>query len=209
MPCNEISRFANKIWFLNGANLRAENLLKLKSQVSKSHLAFDSISITLLVTCRMLKTFHNLRLRFWNFITIRLAIQCANFVCLSLTQRLKRGNGICEMRNYADSAANANDYCGFKFIISPSCVPSRQLVVVVPFLRGFPFKVSAKMKKHKIKITWTRLRMRSIIQSRNEFFCQDSTGAINEIFMMFTQVYGAFRLHWALKGWLYVSVVQC
>lgn len=28
----------------------------------------------------------------------------------------------------------------------------------------------------------------SIIQSRNEFFCQDSTSAINEIFMMFTQV---------------------
>lgn len=112
-------------------------------------------------------------------------------------------------------ATNANDYCKFKFIISPFDVdwftgswrlgshsePQEPTIGWHHFSRlrspGWDGEKKAQRRgKHEFIC-----ECESIIQSRNiNFFCQDSPSAINEIFMMFTQVYGAFFRVEVLEG---------
>lgn len=77
----------------------------------------------------MQKTSHNSRLRFWNFISIRFAIQCANLTLLSWRLAKHRQSLMKELWDVnlcRQRAANANDYYKFKFVISSLCIMIQQ-----------------------------------------------------------------------------------
>lgn len=114
------------------------------------------------------------------------------------------------------NATNANDYCESKFIISFAVLCCAVSPMSFAFFSSFRLHLRRQSER---RDCWRRFFLRfpslfvetnteficewmeegrrkeeakALFNDWNKFRCQDSTSAITEIFMMFTQVYGSF-----------------